>query len=83
MGQLKPKAKGRAPAMNRGSDSQVSAQTNDQTSLTGVSISRRRFQKKGEKTAPKTPRKVVIQIVLDECNEWENWAADHHESALG
>ena len=83
MGQHRPNTVRRAPATNRCSNSQVSGQTNDQTSLTGASIPRRQFKKEVEKQMPKAPGKVVMQIALDEGNEWENWAADHRESALG
>ena len=69
--------------MNRGSNSQASGQTNDRTSLTGVSIPRRQIQTEAEKSISMMPRNVVIQIALGDCDEWENWAADHRESALG
>jgi len=83
MGQPKRKAKRRASATNRGSNSQALGQTNDRTTLTGVSIPRRRFQGEVGKLNSQKPQKALVQNSSDNCDEWENWAADHPDSALG
>lgn len=69
--------------MNRGSVGQVPGQTNDQTSMTTGMLPRRLIKGKVGKSITGTPRKVVVYLTTDDLDEWENWAAEHPESALG